>query len=109
VELNNFMRKDAVDEAELAIEYLENEVNQTQSEELKLLFYKLIQSKTERIMLAYSRDEYIFRLIDPPYVSQEPFSPNRILFLIAGLFFGLATGITFLLYKRLPKAKLVSG
>ncbi len=109
VELNNFMRKDAVDEAELAIEYLENEVNQTQSEELKLLFYKLIQSKTERIMLAYSRDEYIFRLIDPPYVSQEPFSPNRILFLIAGLFFGLTAGVIFLLYIRPPKTKPVSS
>ncbi len=101
LELNNYMRKVAVDEAELSIEYLEGEIAKTQSEELKLLFYKLIQSKTEKNMLAYSRDEYLFRVIDPPFLPVEPSSPNRLFLIIIGSILGFVFGVIAVLYREI--------
>ncbi len=99
-ELNNHMRKIAVDEANLAIEYLEEEIQQTQSEELKLLFYRLIQSKIEKNMLAYSRDEYLFRVIDPPFMPEEHSSPNRIIITFLGTFLGLIFGVIIIFFRE---------
>ena len=104
-ELNNYMRKVAVDEAKLAIEYLEKEVSETQSEELKLLFYKLIQSKIEKNMLAYSRDEYLFRVIDPAFIPEEHSSPNRLIIILIGAILGIIFGIMFIFYKEIVLQK----
>ena len=99
------MRKVAVDEAKLAIEYLEKEVSETQSEELKLLFYKLIQSKIEKNMLAYSRDEYLFRVIDPAFIPEEHSSPNRLILILIGAILGIIFGIIFIFYKEIVLQK----
>ena len=101
LELNNYMRKVAVDEAKLSIEYLESEIVKTQSEELKLLFYKLIQSKTEKNMLAYSRDEYLFRVLDPPFLPEIPYSPNRLLIIVIGSIIGFIFGVVVILYREI--------
>ena len=92
-DLNTYMREIDVKEAERSIDYLDTEVQKTTSDELRLLIYNLIQSNTETKMLAYSRKDYVFRVIDPPQVPIEKVSPNRQYISIIGSFLGTLIGV----------------
>ncbi len=98
-DLNNNIRNRDVQEAELAIAYLNEEANKTNSEELKDIFYRLIQANTEKKMLAFSRDEYLFRVIDPASIAEKKSWPPRLLICIAGFFIGLVLSVTFVLLR----------
>lgn len=99
-DLNKSIRESDVNEAELSIEYLAGEVIKTNSEELKSLFFMLIQKNTETKMLAYSRPDYIFKVIDPPIVPEKKVLPNRPYICIIGSFFGTMLGVLFVLIKH---------
>lgn len=92
VELNNHMRDLDVKEAERSIEYLTLEVDKTNSENLKKALYSLIQSSTEKKMLAHVRPEYIFKVIDPPIIPEKKSSPRRSIICIIGAFIGTVLG-----------------
>lgn len=102
-DLNNDIRNKDVQEAELAIEYLNEEAKKTNSEELKNIFYRLIQVNTEKKMLAFSREEYLYKVIDPASVSEKKSWPPRLLICIAGFFLGLISSISFALVRSLWK------
>jgi LPS O-antigen subunit length determinant protein (WzzB/FepE family) len=99
-DLNNQIRKKDVEEAEMAIQYLNNEIEKTNSTELKELLFKLVQSNTEKKMLAYSRKDYLFSIIDPAAVPEEKSSPARAIICIIGFFFGLVASLLFVLGKH---------
>lgn len=96
-DLNKFMLDTDVAQADRSIDYLNQEVIKTSSDELKSLFYSLIQSNTETKMLAYSRENYVFRVIDPPQVPINKISPNRPYICIIGSFLGTVIGILYIL------------
>ena len=102
-ELNNFMREKDVQEAERSINYLNEESNKTNIEELRSLFYKLIQNNIEKKMLAYSRSEYLFQIIDPPIISEEKSSPKRFLLTVLGGLLGLFFGLISILVNHYLK------
>ncbi len=99
-DINNNMRNNDVKQAELAIEYLNEEVQKTTSEELKSLLYNLIQSHTEKKMLAFSRPDYVFKVIDPPVISEEKISPQRILIGLLSSFIGVLLYLLYLLVRN---------
>jgi uncharacterized protein involved in exopolysaccharide biosynthesis len=100
IDLNNQIREKDVEEAEIAIQYLHKEIEKTNSTELKDLLFKLIQSNTEKKMLAYSREDYLFLIIDPAAVPEEKSSPARAIICIIGFFLGLITSFLIVLYKH---------
>ena len=99
-DINNVMRDNDVRQAELAIEYLNEEVQKTTSEELKSLLYNLIQSHTEKKILAFSRPDYVFKVIDPPVISEEKNSPQRILIGLLSSFIGVLLYLLYLLIRN---------
>jgi len=92
VELNNHIRDIDVKEAERSIEYLTLEADKTNSENLKKALYSLIESSTEKKMLAHVRPEYIFKVIDPPIIPEKKSSPRRSIICIIGAFIGTVLG-----------------
>ena len=70
-ELNTTMRDNDIMEADLAIEYMNSELENTNSEELRSLFLDLIQTKIEVKMLAFSRPEYIFKPLIHPWFQKR--------------------------------------
>ena len=70
------------------------------SEELKSLLYNLIQSHTEKKMLAFSRPDYVFKVIDPPVISEEKISPQRILIGLLSSFIGVLLYLLYLLVRN---------
>ena len=54
--------------------------------DLRNLFYDLIQSQTETMMLANVREEYVFKTIDPATVPEFKSEPKRAFICILGHF-----------------------
>lgn len=100
-DLNYRMMQEAKDEASRSIEYLAEQLKNTQIVALAEAFYPLIEEQTKSIMLANARSEYIFKTIDPAVVPEIASGPNRKLLAIAGAFIGGLFGLIIVALKRL--------
>ena len=98
-DLNDYMRNIDVAEAERSIEYLRLEADKTASGELKTVLYNLIQTNTEKKMLAYSRKDYLFRVIDPPIIPEKKSSPNRLVIVFSGIVLGFVLGVLIVIFR----------
>lgn len=87
-DLNEEMMLDATTEAQQSIDYLTDQLRNTQIVALEEVFYSLIEEQTKTIMLANSRPEYLFQTIDPAVVPEVRFSPNRALICVLGMLLG---------------------
>jgi LPS O-antigen subunit length determinant protein (WzzB/FepE family) len=104
-DLNDSIRSREVEEAKRAVTFLEEKLTSTLTEDMRAMFFRLIQQQTETIMLANVRQDYLFRTIDPAIISETKFSPNRSLICImATLFAGfLSVFLVLLMHFLRPK------
>ena len=87
-DLNRELMLEAIEEAQQSIDYLTEQLANTQIVALEQVFYSLIEEQTKTIMLATSRPEYLFEIIDPAIAPEMRFSPNRALFCVIGTLIG---------------------
>lgn len=87
-DINAVVKAQDVDEAIKSIEYLTQQVANTSLTELQAVFFELIQSQTETVMLAEVRPEYVFKTIDPAVAPETKSKPSRALICILGTFLG---------------------
>ncbi len=76
--INETSRNDDIRNAEESIEYLYLQVESTEYIEVKNLLLNLIQEQVQKIMIAKSTPEYVFKIIEPPFVSEYKSGPQRI-------------------------------
>ena len=81
-----------------AIEYLQQELKDTDTNELKTLFYSLIQEQTNKRMLAKTNPQYVFNIIDPPFVPEEKSDPKSFLIFISVSILGFFASLMFVLF-----------
>ena len=86
------MEKD-VREAQLAIEYLNEQIAATSLAGLQNVFFRMIEEQTKTVMLAQMSSEYLFKTLDPAVVPEEKISPSRALICILGAIFFTLAGI----------------
>jgi uncharacterized protein involved in exopolysaccharide biosynthesis len=91
-DVNEAVRSQDVSEAEKSIEYLREQVTNTSLADLQAVFFDLIQSQTETVMLAEVRPEYVFKTIDPAVAPEEKSKPNRALICVLGTLLGGVLG-----------------
>jgi uncharacterized protein involved in exopolysaccharide biosynthesis len=91
--VNRELRERAIAEAQRATEFLNEQLQQTSIVELKTAIFNLIESNVQTIMLANTRPEYAFTVIDPavPAEINDFVRPKRLLLLIIGVVFGAFT------------------
>ena len=89
-DVNAAVKAQDVAEAEKSIEYLREQVTNTSLADLQAVFFDLIQSQTETVMLAEVRQEYVFKTIDPAVAPEEKSKPSRAIICILGTLFGAA-------------------
>lgn len=94
-DVNLAVKTQDVLEAERSIKYLKQQVANTSVADLQAVFFTLIQSQTETVMLAEVRPQYVFKTIDPAVPPEQKSGPQRILICILGTLLGsiLAMGI----------------
>jgi uncharacterized protein involved in exopolysaccharide biosynthesis len=91
--LNEDMRTRAITEAKQSLEFLQRELDRTQTVKARDAMYSLIEANLNKITLATVRPEYAVRVIDravPPDPTQRV-APHRVLILAMALVAGLAT------------------
>ena len=93
--INDRVRREAVEEAEESIGYLQSELEKTSAVELRMGIYRMLETQLNRIMVANVKSEYVFDIIDPAMVADEDkfVAPRRALILALGLSLGLLLGL----------------
>ena len=99
-DVNAAVKAQDVTEAQKSIEYLKQQVDNTSLADLQAMFFELIQSQTETVMLAEVRPEYVFKTIDPAVVPEEKSKPSRALICILGTLMGAILSMVFLLIRH---------
>ena len=100
VYINSESRVREINSAQSNLSYLQSQVDSTTSIEMRRLLFNLIEGETRRIMLANSRDEFSFRIIDPAVVPQDRARPKRAIISVVGLFAGIALGVFVVLFMN---------
>ena len=99
-DVNAAVRMQDVDEAKKSIEYLKQQAAKTSLADLQTMFFELIQSQTETVMLAEVRPEYVFKIIDPAVVPEVRSKPSRALICVLGTLLGGMLGIVIVLIRH---------
>jgi len=86
---NNHLRDMAIQEANKNIGFLNNELSEVKVVQMKQLLNQMIAKETQKIMIANTRDDYAFKIIDPAFVPDKKIRPQRSLIVIFGALIGL--------------------
>jgi uncharacterized protein involved in exopolysaccharide biosynthesis len=104
-DVNSAVKAQDVAEAEKSIEYLREQVTNTSLADLQAVFFDLIQSQTETVMLAEVRQEYVFKTIDPAVVPEEKSKPSRALICVLGTLLGGMFGVVIVLIRHYARSE----
>ena len=104
-DINAVVKAQDVDEATKSIEYLTQQIANTSLADLQTMFFELIQSQTETVMLAEVRPEYVFKTIDPALVPEEKSKPSRALICVLGTLLGGMLGVVVVLIRHYTRSE----
>jgi uncharacterized protein involved in exopolysaccharide biosynthesis len=104
-DINAVVKAQDVDEATKSIEYLTQQIANTSLADLQAMFFELIQSQTETVMLAEVRPEYVFKTIDPAVVPEEKSKPSRALICVLGTLLGGMLGTVIVLIRHYARSE----
>jgi uncharacterized protein involved in exopolysaccharide biosynthesis len=90
---NDLIRTRALEDANRNIAYLNKQLEQTNVVELRRVLYNLIESETQKMMLANARVEYAFTVVDPAVAPESRISPRRTLMVLTGAALGVLLGV----------------
>jgi ribosomal protein S3AE len=79
------MKDRDVAEAMRSTKFLNQQIEQTNVADIRIMLYKLIEEQAETIMFAEVRDEYVFKTIYPALVQEEKAKPKRELIVVLGI------------------------
>lgn len=98
LEVNEIHRLDDISIAEESIFFLRNEIEKTQLEEVRSGLNSLIQQQIEKMMIANSTPEYLYKILSSPYAPEEKSGPAKSVFLILFCIFLFFTNIVYFLF-----------
>ncbi len=107
-DVNNLLKQQDLEEASSAIDFLQQQLQNTQLVEMQRAFYQLIESQTRIVMLADVRDDYVFRFIDPAVAPEEKIRPQRRLICIVGTMLGGMLAIMFVFIRRFFRQQFIA-
>jgi uncharacterized protein involved in exopolysaccharide biosynthesis len=98
---NEILRMRALEDSSRNIKFLNEQIGQTSLVEIQKVIYGLVENETKNHMLASTREEYAFTLIDPAVKPDDRVWPRRTIMLATGLAVGLILGAAFALTHNL--------
>jgi len=97
---NSDLRNKAIAEAESNIKYLKKQLAHTSVSEMRQTIYNLIGAQAEKRMIAETKKEFAFKVIDYPQVSYESNKPESVITVLIGVSIGLIFSVVYFLLKR---------
>jgi len=98
--INENMRNRDVTEAKKSIEFLREQLEQTNVANIQNVLHKLVEEKMKIIMFARVRDEYVFQTIDKALVPEEKQGPNRLMIVMIGSVIGFVFAVIIVLFQH---------
>jgi len=95
--LNTRLRMKAITEAKKSIKYLESELQKTSVIDVKQSIYRLIEAQTKNKMLASTRKDFAFKVLDPAVAPEIKVRPKRTVMVIAGSVLGVVFSVVIVL------------
>jgi hypothetical protein len=85
--LNEVMRGRQMREASAVLEFLKHQVERTDTIEVRAALFRLAETQLRRSAMANVREDYAFRIIDPPFPSEpdEFVRPRRVIIIALSL------------------------
>lgn len=100
-EINSTLRSKEKEQTLKSIEYINLQISQTSFSEIKQAMSLLLQQETEKMMLIEANEDYVFKLIDPPFAPEEKSKPSRAIICIFGAILGFILGLFVALIRSL--------
>ncbi|CAM3839823.1 MULTISPECIES: Wzz/FepE/Etk N-terminal domain-containing protein [Pseudoalteromonas] len=100
VEINDYMKAEAVAESNVKIEYLKKALAETSVADMQKIFYQLIEQQEQAKMLAQTQSQYVFKTIDPAILPIQKAGPKRALICLAITFLGSVLAFVLLLFRH---------
>ena len=94
-QLNQYLAQRAISRAEGNLQYLNEELMRTQIEEMRKILFELIATEQKKAMLANSRKDFAFKVLDQAVVPDRKTKPKRAQIVILAFF---AAGLLAILY-----------
>jgi uncharacterized protein involved in exopolysaccharide biosynthesis len=91
--LNEHQRQLAINDAQKSIDYLKQQLQQTDVVDMQQAIYRLIEVQTKTIMLANIKKDYAMEVIDPAVVPEKKIKPKRSLIVVMGVVLGLVVAV----------------
>jgi len=101
--INEDIRKEDSLEGERSIAFLQSQLRETSLQNIKSVFFALIEQQTQKIMLANIRKDYAFKVIDPAIYPESHTKPNKSQVLLIGLILGSLFGVLIALFLNFLK------
>jgi len=91
--VNALMRARAIADAEKSLAFLNKELGSTSAVEIRQAIFGVIEGQYKSITLASTRDEFVFRVVDPALPPVKPARPKKVLMIAGGLLVGGMFGV----------------
>lgn len=99
--INNLMQKEKIIKSQSSIKFLNDASNKNNIADIDKVFSELLKTETQKLMLASSSQDFIFKVIEPPYAPEVKSSPRRSLICIFGTLIGFMIGVFFTLFYHI--------
>lgn len=108
--VNETLRQEAIEQAQQSIAYLEKLIDEISYVTVRQSLFELMTQQIRSMMVANAREQYAFKVIDPPQVADDDsfVSPNRPLLLVSGIIAGITLAASLAFMLTLAR-KLASG
>jgi len=92
---NETLRQRTIEETQRSLDYLNKELAKTSVVDVQNTIFKVMENQIKTMMMANTKDEFAFKIIDPAIVVDEDafVKPKRPMIIAFGLFGGLFLGI----------------
>ena len=88
-QVNEEVRRRALDEAGRNISYLRDQLSKTESVSLQQAIARLLEAEMQKMMMAQGTDEYAFRVIDEAHPAARPVRPRRLMVVLLAFTVGM--------------------
>jgi hypothetical protein len=111
-EINKYIRNKKIEEAKKGIEYIEKKMALENISEIRDVLANVMEADIQTLALAEKSEEFIFKVIDSPFIPEQKIKPKRTIICLAfaimsSIFFSLLVLILNSDNKRIVFNKLI--
>ncbi|QCU89551.1 Wzz/FepE/Etk N-terminal domain-containing protein [Thiomicrorhabdus sediminis] len=87
------LRQKALQEAQANIDFMNSKLTDIQLQDIRNIALKSIEENLKKITFAQVQKNYVFKVIDPAIVAEQPVSPKKTLMVAVAMVLGLMLGV----------------